>query len=122
MEEPDDWTAAPHAWSGLTWKGIEPNRIPWAALKSAGRRTAAPPCLNCDRPTLLANFGFPWSGTFNRRPFFIHACGRCRRRFEDRSIGDVGKWLVKNLEVEVWPDYDMVWDRTKEWEPPRNGS
>ena len=59
---------------------------------------------------------------FNRRLLFIHTCGKCRRLFEDRSVGDVGKWIVKNLEAEVWPDYEMVWDRTREWEPPRNGS
>jgi hypothetical protein len=119
--EPDDRTAAPHTWSGFAWEGIEPNRIPWAALKSAWRRTTAPLCLNCDRPALLTNFGFPWSGMFNRRPLFIHTCGRCGRLFEDRSIGDVGKWIVNNLEAEVWPDYDMVWDRTREWEPPGGG-
>jgi hypothetical protein len=116
--EPDDWTAAPHTWSGFAWEGIEPNRIPWAALKSAWRRTAAPLCQNCDLPTTLVNFGFPWCGMFNRRPLFVHACGRCRRLFEDRSVGDVGKWMVKNLDAEVWPDYDMVWDRTRTWEPP----
>jgi hypothetical protein len=22
-----------------------------------------------------------------------------------------------HLDAEVWPDYDMVWDRTKKWEP-----
>jgi hypothetical protein len=120
VEEPDDWTAAPHTWSGYAWEGIEQNRIPWAALKNAWRRTTAPPCLNCDQTTLLTNFGFPWSGMFNRRLLFIHTCGKCRRLFEDRSVGDVGKWIVKNLEAEVWPDFDMVWDRTKEWEPPED--
>jgi hypothetical protein len=45
VEEPDDWTAAPHTWSGFAWEGIEPNCIPWAALKSAWRRTTAPLCL-----------------------------------------------------------------------------
>jgi hypothetical protein len=112
VEEPDDWTAAPHTWSGFAWKGIEPNCIPWVALKSVWRRTTAPLCQNCDRPTLLTNFGFPFSGMFNRRPFFSHVCGRCRRLFEDRSIGDVAKWVVKNLDAEVWPDFVMVWDRT----------
>ena len=121
-EEPGDWTAAPHTWSGFAWEGIEPNRIPWAALKSAWRRTTPLTCLNCDQPTLLTNFGFPWSGMLNRRLLFIHTCGKCRRLFEDRSVGDVGKWIVKNLEAEVWPDYDMVWDRTRTWEPPRSGS
>jgi hypothetical protein len=122
VEEPNDWTAAPHIWSGFAWEGIEPNRIPWAALKSAWRRTTAPLCLNCDQPTLLSNFGFPWSEMFNRSPLFIYTCGKCRRLFEDRSIADVGRWIVNNLEAEVWPDYDMVWDRTREWEPPRSGS
>ncbi len=120
VEEPDDWTAAPHTWSGFAWKDIEPNRIPWAALKSAWRRTTTPLCLNCDQPTILTNFGFPWSGMFNRRPFFIHACGRCRRLFEDRSVTEVSRWMVANLDAEVWPDYDMVWDRTRPWEPPRS--
>jgi hypothetical protein len=122
VEKPDDWTAAPHTWSGFAWEGIEPNRIPWAAMKAAWRRTTAPLCLNCDQPTLLTNFGFPWSGMFNRRPLFVYTCGKCRRLFEDRSVGDVGKWIVNNLEAEVWPDDDMVWDRTRKWEPPRSGS
>jgi hypothetical protein len=110
--------AAPHIWSGFAWHGIEPNCIPWAALKSAWRRTRAPLCLNCDQPILLVNFGFPWSGMFNRTLMFISVCPLCRRMFEDRSIGDVAKWVVKNLEAEVWPDYDMVWDRRKAWKPP----
>jgi hypothetical protein len=122
VEGPDDWTAAPHTWSGFAWNGVEPNRIPWAALKSAWRRASATPCLNCDQPTLLSNFGFPWSGMFNRRPLFIHVCGRCRRLFEDRSVKDVPGWMASNLDAEVLPDYDMVWDRTREWEPPRSES
>jgi hypothetical protein len=119
-EEPDDWTAAPHTWSGFGWQGIEPNRIPWAALKSAWRRTTAPPCLNCDQPTLLTNFGFPWSGMFNRRPFFIRVCGRCRRLFEDGSVKDVAGWTVANLDAEVWPDFIIMWDRPVTWEPPED--
>jgi hypothetical protein len=118
VQESDDWTAAPHTWSGYAWEGIEPNRIPWAALKSAWRRTTPMVCLNCDQPAFLTNFGLPWSGMFNRSPHFINTCGKCRRLSEDRSVGDVGKWIVNNLEAEFWPDYDMVWDRTKEWEPP----
>jgi hypothetical protein len=122
VQEPDDWTAAPHTWSGFAWKGVEPNCIPWAALKSAWRRATSLICLNCDKPILLTNFGFPWSGMFNRRPLFIYTCGKCRRLFEDRSVGEVGKWIVNNLEAEVWPNDEMVWDRTSEWEPPRSGS
>jgi len=118
VEEADDWTAAPHTWSGFAWEGIEANRIPWAALKSAWRRTTAPLCLNCDQPTLLTNFGFPWSGMFNRRPLFIHVCGRCRRLFEDRSVTDVPRWMVANLDAEVWPVFDMVWGNLVKWKPP----
>jgi hypothetical protein len=118
VEEPDDWTAAPCTWAGFGWEGIEPNRIPWAALKSAWRRTAPLLCLNCDQPTLLTNFGFPWSGMFNRYPRFLSVCGRCRRLFEDNSVTDVAKWMVTNLDAEVWPDFDMVWDRARPWEPP----
>jgi hypothetical protein len=39
--------------------------------------------------------------------------------FWDDKVGDVGKWIVTNLEAEVWPDYDMVWDRLRKWEPPK---
>jgi hypothetical protein len=118
VEEPDDWTAAPHTWSGFAWEGVEPNRIPWAALKSAWRRTTPMVCPNCDEPTILVNLGDPWAGMFNRKLMFISVCPVCRRLFEDRSVGDVGKWVVKNLDAEVWPDHEMVWDRTREWEPP----
>jgi hypothetical protein len=114
IEEPDDWTAAPHTWSGFAWEGVESNRIPWAALKSAWRRTTPLICLNCDQPTILVNFGHPSAGMFNRKLMFISVCPVCRRLFEDRSIGDVVKWVVKNLEAEVWPNYEMVWDRKRE--------
>jgi hypothetical protein len=119
-EEPDDWTAAPLTRSGFAWEGIEPNRIPWAALKSAWRQTTPMLCPNCDQPTILTNFGFPWCGMFNRRPLFIHVCGRCRRLFEENSVTDVPRWMVANLDAEVLPDYDMVWDRIREWEPPNS--
>jgi hypothetical protein len=120
VEEADDRTAAPHTWSGFAWNGVETNRIPWAALKSAWRRTTAPLCLNCDQPTFLTNFGFPWSGMFNRRPFFIHVCGRCRRLFEDRSVKDVAGWMVAHLDAEVSPEFIMMWDRPVTWEPSLN--
>lgn len=119
MEEGDDWTAAPHTWSGFAWDGIEPNRIPWAALKSAWRRTTAPLCQNCDQPILLTNFGYPWAGMFNRRPLFMHVCGRCQRLFEEQSVKDVPNWMLANLDAEFLPDFDMVWDRMREWKPPQ---
>lgn len=118
VEETHDWTAAPRTWAGFAWKGIEPNRIPWAAMKSAWRRTTPALCLNCDQPTILTNFGFPFSGMFNRCPRFLHVCGKCWRMFEDNSVTDVPRWMVANLDAQVWPDYDMVWDRKRKWEPP----
>jgi hypothetical protein len=30
----------------------------------------------------------------------------------------VGKRIVKNLDVEVWPDYEMVWGNLVKWKPP----
>jgi hypothetical protein len=57
---------------------------------------------------------------FNRSPLFIYTCGKCRRLFEDRSVKGVARWMVANLDAEVWPDYDMVWDRTTAWEPPES--
>jgi hypothetical protein len=118
VEEPDDRSAAPQTWSGYAWEGVEANRIPWPALKSAWRRTDPVPCPNCDGPTVMTNFGFPWRGMFNRYPSFLHACGECRRLFEDDSVKDVAGWMVANLDADVLPAYDMVWDRPRKWEPP----
>lgn len=109
--QPDDFQPAPETWSGLAWEGVEDNRIPWAALKSAWRRTTPTTCLNCDQPTLLVNFGNPWMGLFNRSPRFTWACGICRRFFADNSVTDVAGWLATNLDPEVRPGYDMLWDR-----------
>jgi hypothetical protein len=117
--EPDDWTAAPHTWSGFAWKGIEPNRIPWAALKSAWRRTTAPLCQNCDQPTLLVNFGLPQCGFCNREALFLHACRQCHRQFQDHSIDrfDVETWMVSNLDAEVLPDFILWMGKPVKWKP-----
>src|ERR1019366_2807089 len=77
LEESNAWTAAPGPWSGFGWKGIEPNLIPWAALKSAWRRTTPMPCLNCDQPTIMTNFGLRPVGMFNRSPNFVSVCSKC---------------------------------------------
>jgi hypothetical protein len=118
INEADDWRAAPLTRSGFAWEGIEPNRIPWAALKSAWRRTSPMLCLNCDQPTLLSNFGFPRCSVFNRKPYFIHVCRRCRRSFEDNTVKNVPRWIEANLEVEVWPDFEMIWNSRVKWERP----
>lgn len=116
LVEADDGQAAPGTWSGFAWEGVEDNLIPWAALKSAWRRSDVAVCQNCDTPTILVNFGFPWVGMFNRSPKFVHSCGTCRRTFRDDSIQDVGKWMAANLDAEARPDAEMVWDRRVKWE------
>ncbi len=110
VNQPDDWTAAPGTRSGYAWGSVEDN-IPWIALKAAWRRTTPMPCLNCDQPTVLTNFGVPWTGLFNRTPRFLHVCGTCRRSFRDESVNDVGGWMAANLDAEARPDAEMVWDR-----------
>jgi hypothetical protein len=110
-QESDDWSAAPGTWSGYAWEGIENNRISWEALKSAWRRTEPIPCPNCDGPTVLINFGWPFIGMFNRYPRFVHACARCRRSFLDRSVQDVPGWMLVHLDAEVRPKFEMIWNR-----------
>ena len=111
QEESNDWTAAPGTWSGFGWTGIEPNLIPWAALKSAWRRTTPMPCMNCDQPTIMTNFGLCPVGMLNRSPNFVSVCSKCWRSFNDESVKDVGAWIVRNLDVEVRPDAEMIWGR-----------
>lgn len=116
IHDANDWKAAPGTSSGFAWENLESNLIPWAALKSAWRNSPPTLCQNCDRPTFLINFGYRWSGMFNRAPIFVHGCPRCRRLFEDESITDVPGWIAANLDVEVWPRYQMMWDRRARWE------
>jgi hypothetical protein len=115
--ESDDWLSAQGTRSGYAWSGIEDNRIPWAALKSAWRRSHPLPCPNCDGPTVLTNFGYPFVGMFNRYPRFVHACARCRRSFKDNSVTDVRAWLLANLDAEVRPEFEMFWNRRKLFKP-----
>jgi hypothetical protein len=116
-QQSDDRTAAPGTWSGYAWEGVENNRIPWAALKSAWRRTSPMLCHNCDQPTILVNFGLRPVGMFNRKPSFVHVCGECCRSFRDESIRDVAGWMKANLDAEARPDFEMVWNRRVKLEP-----
>jgi len=106
--EPDDRQAAPQTASGFAWEGVEDGLIPWAALKSAWRRGASGVCENCSGETLLVNFGLRQVGMFNRSPNIIHVCETCRRYYRDESVEDVGDWIVRNLDVEVRPDAEMM--------------
>lgn len=109
--EADDWQAAPGTWSGFAWADTEDNRIPWAALKSAWRRAAPLICQNCNKPTILTNFGHPWIGMLNRMPRFDYVCSNCRRSFADDTLKDVGKWMTANLDPDVQPEYEMIWGK-----------
>lgn len=111
LSQPDDLTAAPFTRSGYAWAGIEPNRIPWAALKSAWRGGNAMPCRNCGRPMVLVNFGEPWTSLFQRSPRFVYVCHKCHRSFRDESVKDVAAWIAANLDPEVRPEFVMNWDR-----------
>ena len=107
--ESDDDSASPGSPSGYAWIGVENNRIPWAALKSAWRRKTASHCLNCDQPTILTYFGNPWVGMFNRRPHIVHACLKCQRSFEE-PVKNMEEWMAMTLDVEDLPDFVMMWN------------
>lgn len=113
-KEADDWQAAPNTSSGFAWADLDDNRIPWAALKSAWRRAAPGVCLNCDGETVLVNFGLRPVGMFKRSANFVSVCGQCRRSSVDDSVKDVRSWIVANLDVEVRPDFEMVWGKRVE--------
>lgn len=113
-QEPDDGTASPRSWSGYSWDGVDSGHIPWAALKSAWRRSDST-CLNCDEPTILTNFGQPWIGMLNRKQIVEHTCLKCQRSFENR-IPDVEQWMTANLDAEVLPDCIMMWNHRVKWD------
>ena len=116
VQEKDDWTAAPRTRSGYAWDRLEANCIPWTAPKSAWRRSAPGLCLNCDKPTILTNFGLRPVGLCNRAANFVSVCGACQRSFLDETVKDVGAWIVANLDAELRPDSEMIWDRRVKWE------
>ncbi|MCY3005077.1 MAG: hypothetical protein NTV29_03755 [Planctomycetota bacterium] len=109
-QEADDWQAAPGTSSGFAWEGVEDGFIPWAALKSAWRRSGPGVCQNCSGETFLMNFGLRQVGVFNRCEFVEHFCGACRRTFRDEMV-DVKAWMAANLDVNVLPGFEMVWGK-----------
>jgi hypothetical protein len=119
LEELDDWTPAPNTFSGFTWQGIEPNRIPWAALKSAWRQAIPMQCPNCDQPSLLVNFGQVQCGLSGFVHRFRYACRICERDFGDDRYYDVEFWMKSNLDVEFWPNFVMIMGQPKKWEPTK---
>lgn len=108
QKESDDHQAAPLIKYGLAWDGLEDDRIPWEALKSAWQRSQPTLCVNCDQPTILVNFGLKQIGWFNRSPNFISVCPKCQRSFVDDSIQGYCVWMKKHLDKNVYPKYDMI--------------
>jgi hypothetical protein len=114
-QEADDWQSARGASSGFAWDGLPDGSIPWAALKSAWRRSGPGVCQNCSGETILTNFGLRQVGVFNRCGFVDSVCRTCRRSFRDETV-DVKAWMVANLDAEVWPGFEMVWGKRVELE------
>lgn len=106
-QQADDWMAAPGTSSGFAWDGMADSSIPWAALKSAWRRSGHGVCLNCSGGTFLVNFGLRQVGMFNRVGFVEHVCGKCRRSYRDETV-DVKAWMAVSLDAEVRPDAELV--------------
>ena len=66
--------------------------------------------MNCERETLLVNFGFRQVGMFNRDGFVEHVCRKCLRTFRDEAV-DVKAWMAVSLDVDVQPGFEMVWGK-----------
>jgi len=109
VQEADDWQAVPASSSGFAWDGLPDGSIPWAAMRSAWRRSAPGVCLNCSGETFWMIFGLRPVGQFNRSPNFVSVCRACLRSYRNESVKDVRAWIVDNLDAEVRPDAEMVW-------------
>jgi hypothetical protein len=117
-EEPDDWTPAPCSGSNYCWERVEQGRVPWRVLKSAWRHEDAPPCANCDRPTLLTAFGYFACGFYKRRPTVVRICPLCRSGFEDHSPWDGPGWVLANLDGPLLPTADLMFGHPGKWTLP----
>jgi hypothetical protein len=117
-EEPDDWTPAPCSGSNYCWEGVEQGRVPWRVLKSAWRREDAPPCPNCDRPTLLTAFGYFACGLYKRGPTVVRICPLCRSQLVDHSPWDGPEWVLGNLDEPLLPSADLTFGHPVKWTLP----
>src|SRR5262245_6012237 len=118
VEEPDDWTPAPCSGSNYCWEGVEQGRIPWRVLKSAWRHEDAPPCPNCDRPTLLTSFGYYACGFSKRGPELVRICPPCGSSFEDRSPWAGTGWMLAKVDGPLLPSADLVFGRPVKYTLP----
>ena len=111
MKETDDHQAAPLTNSRLSWNGLADSQIPWVRLKSSWKRSKSVSCLNCDKASILVNFGLKQVGLFNRSPNFVSIHPKCRRSFVDESIKDVAGWMAANLDADFWVGCELVWGK-----------
>jgi hypothetical protein len=118
IEEPSDCHAAPCSGSNYCWEGVEQRRIPWRVLKSSWRHEGAPPCRNCDLPTLLTSFGYYACGFYKRGPTVVRICPLCRSRFEDHSPWDGPGWMLANLDGPLLPTADLMFGHPVKWTLP----
>ena len=118
IEEPDDWAPAPCSGSNYCWEGVEQRWITWGVLKSAWRHEGAPPCRNCDRPTLLIAFGHFVCGLYKRAPTVVRLCPLCSSRFEDHSPWAGPAWMLANLDGPLLPTADLMFGRPVQYTLP----
>ena len=121
IEEPADWTPAPFGWSNYCWEGVEQRCIPWRVLKCLWRNEDAPPCPNCDKPTLVITFGMFVSGFYKLEPKVVRICLRCRSRFEEGSSWGGSAWMQDNLDEPLLPSCEIRFGKpvkyTLPWTP-----
>lgn len=113
VEEPDDWQPAPYSSSNYCWRGVEERCIPWTVLKAAWRHEPAPPCLNCDQPTLLIAFGYFPCGLCNLWPTVSRICPLCSSRFADHSPWNGRTWMLANLGESLLPICQIVFGQRR---------
>ena len=77
-------------------------------VRGFGASVVLPELRHHDYPDLLR---VSLGGMYNRSPRFIHVCRACRRSFKDESVKDVNEWMTADLDAEIRPGYEMVWDR-----------
>jgi hypothetical protein len=106
-DEPDDWTPAPYGWSSYCWEGVEQRCIPWRVLKSLWRTEKAPPCKNCEKPTLVNTFGFFVGGFYKLEPKVVRICLLCGSRFEEGSSWGGSAWMLANLDEPLLPSCEI---------------
>ena len=70
--------------------------------------------MNCDKASILVNFGLKQVGLFNRSPNFVSIYPKCRRSFVDESIKDVAGWMAGNLNADFLPVGELVWGKRVE--------